>query len=141
MRRQGSAKKLTEAARLLARGELDLSDHDDDAAEDHELDTALAAFGLVLDRAATGGPRPFFLLPDNLRPLQAWLQLQTQWMRVGMEGTATGLNYAGVEAYLRLSGHGSNPRRRRRLLRSIQIMEQVTLAEWGERQRASASRR
>lgn len=140
MRRQGRAKKLTEAARLLARGELDLSDHDDDAAE-HELDSALAAFGLVLDRSATGGPRPFFLLPDNLRPLQVWLQLQTQWLRVGMEGTATGLNYAGVEAYLRMSGHGSNPRRRQGLLRSIQAMEQATLAEWGERQRAPASRR
>lgn len=140
MRRQGRAKKLTEAARLLARGELDLSDHDDDAAE-HELDSALAAFGLVLDRSAIGGPRPFFLLPDNLRPLQVWLQLQTQWLRVGMEGTATGLNYAGVEAYLRMSGHGSNPRRRQGLLRSIQAMEQATLAEWGERQRAPASRR
>lgn len=88
----------------------------------------------MLDRSDTGGPRPFFLLPDNQRALTTWLALQTQWQYAGM-GSAVGLNYAGVEAYLRLARLDRPPRRARQLLADIQRMERTTLHEWADRAR------
>jgi hypothetical protein len=88
----------------------------------------------VLDQSDTGGPKPFFLLPENQRALTTWLALQTQWVHAGM-GQPTGLNYAGVEAYLRLARLDRPPRRARQLLADIQRMERVTLHEWADRAR------
>lgn len=126
-----------EAARLLARGDLDLSNEDDDAADD--LDAALAAFGLVLDRSAEGRRKPFYLLPENRAALDAWLQVQTQW-RIGGMGTPTGLDYAGIEAWMRCTGRAGNPRRARRLLQDLQLMERVTLNEWADRAQRDSAR-
>jgi hypothetical protein len=97
----------------------------------------------VLDRSETGGPRPFFLLPDNQRALTTWLALQTQWQYAGM-GSAVGLNYAGVQAYLRMARLDRPPRRARQLLADIQRMERATLHEWADRarrERPSSARR
>lgn len=133
MRRSGQGKKLTEAARLLARGELTLHSDADDPPQD--LDNALAAFGLVLDDDADD-PR-FHLWAENREALHVWLGVQTQW-RVGMGG-ATGLDYAGVEAYLRMRSVRA-PSRRSRLLHELQIMERATLEEW-QRMQAERDRR
>jgi hypothetical protein len=97
----------------------------------------------VLDRSDIGGPRPFFLLPDNQRALTTWLALQTQWQYAGM-GSAVGLNYAGVQAYLRMARLDRPPRRARQLLADIQRMERATLHEWADRarrERPSSARR
>ena len=82
----------------------------------------------MLDQSDTGGPKPFFLLPENQRALTTWLALQTQWVYAGM-GQPTGLNYAGVEAYLRLARLDRPPRRAR------QQLARVTLHEWADRAR------
>jgi hypothetical protein len=50
-------------------------------------------------------------------------------------GQPVGLNYAGVEAYLRLARLDRPPRRARQLLADIQRMERVTLHEWADRAR------
>lgn len=126
----GQGKKLIEAARLLARGELTLHSDADDPPSD--LDDALAAFGLVLDDDPDD-PR-FCLWSENREALHFWLGVQTQW-RVGMGG-ATGLDYAGVEAYLRMRSVRA-PARRARLLLELQLMERATLEEW---QRMQAER-
>lgn len=95
----------------------------------------------MLDRSAEGRRKPFYLLPEHRATLDAWFQLQTQW-RIGGMGTPTGLDYAGIEAWMRLTGRASNPRRARRLLQDLQLMERVTLAEWADRaQRESARTR
>lgn len=137
LRRQGQGKKLTEAARLLARGELDVTtDHD---AEPHDdVDQALAAFGLRLADDAPQRERVFYLWPENLRAFNAWMRVQTQW-RVGGMGTPTGLDYAGVEACIRMA-RLAPPRRVRSLLAELQVMERSTLATWAEQQREHATR-
>lgn len=95
----------------------------------------------MLDRSAEGRRKPFYLLPENRAALDAWLQVQTQW-RVGGMGTPTGLDYAGIEAWMRCTGRAGNPRRARRLLQDLQLMERVTLNEWADRaQRESARTR
>lgn len=43
-------------------------------------------------------PQPLYLWPCNVLAWAHWQAVQTQW-RVGMGG-ATGLDYAGVRAYL-----------------------------------------
>jgi hypothetical protein len=129
----GQGKKLIEAARLLARGELTLHSDADDPPSD--LDDALAAFGLVLDDDPDD-PR-FHLWGENREALHTWLGVQTQW-RVGMGGP-TGLDYAGVEAYLRMRAVRA-PARRARLLLELQVMERATLEEW-QRMQAERDRR
>lgn len=134
MRRPRQGKKLIEAARLLARGELTLASDADEPPSD--LDEALAAFGLVADDGDDGPPL-FHLWPEHREALDCWFGIQTQW-RVGMAG-ATGLDYAGVEAYLRLRMVRA-PARRVRLLHELQVMERATLDEW-HRMQAERDRR
>lgn len=124
MWRPGQGKKLIEAARLLARCELTL--HSDADEPPSDLDEALAAFGLVAD-VGDSGPPLFHLWPEHREALDFWFGVQTQW-RVGMAG-ATGLDYAGVEAYLRMRQVAA-PARRVRLLHELQVMERATLDEW-----------
>jgi hypothetical protein len=129
LRRARQGKKLTEAARLLARGELDVTtDHTE--SPDDEQDAALAAFGLRLDDDdAHTRDRTFHLWPEHRRVLDLWFRVQTQW-RVGMAGP-TGLDYQGVEAAIRMS-RLAGPRRVPVLLADLQIMERAALAAWAE---------
>lgn len=69
-----------------------------------------------------------FLWPDNLVAWQCWQGVQTQW-RVGMGG-ATGLDYAGVRAYLELQD--LPPDERREVFAGLQACERVTLDVWAE---------
>ena len=89
----------------------------------------MAAFGLRLERDGDDSARVFYLWPEHLPALELWFKVQTQW-RVGHAG-ATGLDYAGVEAAMRLLAKA--PRRRRQLFRDLQVMERATLAEWVQR--------
>lgn len=59
---------------------------------------------------AAGGGDVHYLWPDNVAAWQAWISVQTQW-RVGGMGGATGLDYAGVRAWLDESGAGADERR------------------------------
>lgn len=85
----------------------------------------IAALGL-LDQPA--GERVAYLWPDNVLAWNCWQGVQTQW-RVGMGG-ATGLDYAGVRAFLdeqQLAGD-----ERREVFAGIQACERATLDVWAE---------
>lgn len=69
-----------------------------------------------------------YLWPDNVPAWNAWQQVQTQW-RVGMGG-ATGLDYAGVLAWLRELD--CPPEDRRSIFAGIQACERATLDVWAE---------
>lgn len=63
----------------------------------------------------------FELWPENERPLEIFLSLQTQW-RFGPAG-ATGLDYAGVAWALRMMRVKSTPE----LFDQIRLMERAAL--------------
>jgi len=69
-----------------------------------------------------------YLWPDNVRAWSCWQGVQTQW-RVGMGG-ATGLDYAGVRAYLDELGLCGDERRE--AFAGIQACERATLEVWAE---------
>lgn len=94
----------------------------------------IAALGL-LDQP--DDERVVYLWPDNVLAWRCWQGVQTQW-RVGMGG-ATGLDYAGVRAFLdeqQLAGD-----ERRDVFAGIQACERATLDVWAEqRERDEADR-
>ena len=133
MRRQG--KKLAQVARIQARGQLHIpntgSNHDPEA----EFDEALEAFGLqeqgadesaMSSHARQSTQDKCYLWPCNVAAFIVWQNLRTQW-RLGPDGRVTGLDYAGVSAYLvnTLRVKGSE---RAALFSSLQAMELSTLA-------------
>lgn len=83
--------------------------------------------------AVDDGPPPdepvFWLWPEHVPALRAWLDCGTQW-RVGMGGPI-GLDYAGVEAYLRAEGIRGVERRER--FAELRIMERAALRAWAEK--------
>lgn len=80
----------------------------------------------------------FWLWPENAESFAVWQSLQTQW-RVGMDGP-TGMDYAGVRAYLDECGPGPGEERRA-LFASIRACEHATLRAWGEqREKQDAGR-
>ena len=70
-----------------------------------------------------------YLWPCNVPAWDAWSAVQTQW-RTGMSG-ATGLDYAGVRAWLALAGPES-PDERRSIFAGIRACEAATLAVWAK---------
>lgn len=86
---------------------------------------AIAALGLLEQQP---DEHVVYLWPDNVLAWRCWQGVQTQW-RVGMGG-ATGLDYAGVRAFLdeqQLSGD-----ERREVFAGIQACEWATLEVWAE---------
>lgn len=69
-----------------------------------------------------------YLWPCNVDTWRHWQALQTQW-RAGMGG-ATGLDYAGVKAYL--DEQGLKKTARREVFDGIQAAERGTLDAWAE---------
>lgn len=109
----------------MARGQLELHPKADAVASD-ELADAFAAFGIQCDDELVIDQDEFWLWPENEEVFWLWAALQTQWM-ASMAG-ATGLNYAGVEAYLRLL---DIPKKKRKaIFPLIQHMEHAALEEW-----------
>ena len=94
----------------------------------------IAALGLLEQQPAE---HVVYLWPDNVLAWNCWQGVQTQW-RVGMGG-ATGLDYAGVRAFLdeqQLAGD-----ERRDVFAGIQACERATLEVWAEqRERDEADR-
>lgn len=70
-----------------------------------------------------------YLWPCNVPAWEHWCALQTQW-RVGMSG-ATGLDYAGVRAYLDECGLDGDERKT--IFAGIRAAESGTLSGWAER--------
>lgn len=71
-----------------------------------------------------------YLWPECVEAWRHWQALQTQW-RYGGAGGATGLDYAGVRAYI--DEQGIRPRaQRRELFACIQACEAASLDAWAE---------
>lgn len=93
-----------------------------------------AALGGAAEAAGAGDVGPAgaegeecFLWPCNLATWNHWAAVQTQW-RTGMAG-ATGLDYAGVRAYL--ADAVGKPKRRREVFAGIRACERGALEGWG----------
>lgn len=96
------------------------------------MDDVIAALGIVVDGdldAHLGGDKDekVYLWPENVRSWNCWVGLQTQWC-VGVGGP-TGLDYAGVRAYLDELDLGPA---RREVFAGIQACERATLEVWAE---------
>lgn len=87
----------------------------------------------MLAAGTTAPTESAYLWPCNLQAWTSWCAVQTQW-RVGTAG-ATGLDYAGVRAYLDEQGaaHGSDERRD--IWVGICAAERATLDVWAEQSR------
>jgi hypothetical protein len=70
-----------------------------------------------------------FLWPDNQVAWQCWCAAQTQW-RIGLGGP-TGLDYAGVQALLELSG--VRKATRPEIFACLVGMERAALEEFGSK--------
>lgn len=86
---------------------------------------AIAALGLLEQQPAE---HVVYLWPDNVVAWNCWQGVQTQW-RVGMGG-ATGLDYAGVRAFL--DEQDLQRDERREVFAGIQACEWATLEVWAE---------
>ena len=82
---------------------------------------------------------PVYLWPENLRAWECWLEVQTQWQYASMSGQRTGLNYAGVHAFL--VAEVPNVRERRTIFEAIRAAERECLQVWFERQKNTAHRK
>lgn len=71
-----------------------------------------------------------WLWPDCLPAWSAWKAVQTQW-RTSAAGGLTGLDYAGVRAWLCECGP-PNRAQRREFFEHIQACEAATLAAWAQ---------
>lgn len=126
MRRQ--AKKLTQAVRKF----IELR-HAEDEAQQPDDEPASPLAGLLLrvrdlcDEVADPADSEIRLWPENVDSWVHWLQLQTQW-RVGFDGR-TGLDYAGVRAYLDELGPSAGPERAS-LFQDIRACESEALGAW-----------
>lgn len=120
---------------MLARGELILGATDAQRHEDQHLQDAADALGLLLPAEADEEPM-FWLWPDHLPAFEAWAMVQTQWRYAGMQGLATGLDYAGVWVAIRARWPGASGRQRL-VFADLQLMERAALDAWAE-QRAAA---
>lgn len=86
----------------------------------------MAAFGLYCEDGLAVDDDEFWLWPENEEAFWIWCSLQTQWV-MGMAGP-TGLNYSGVESFLRMRGVGK--KKRHQLFGMILVMERAALDEW-----------
>jgi hypothetical protein len=116
----------------MARGDLITEEEAASRAKEasEERARAWAAFGYRLEEEEVGKEIPeFYLLPESIPIYRLWCDVQTQW-RQSMNGD-TGLDYSGVEAYMRMS---QNPlRRSAETIHLLRVMESATLRVAAER--------
>jgi hypothetical protein len=74
------------------------------------------------------------ILPEVEPAISLYLAVQSQWRYSGM-GQATGLDYAGVEAAMRLMGIPSDPE----LFGLLQVAERAVLDVTGEKRKVDKS--
>lgn len=75
-------------------------------------------------------PTDFEVHEDCWESVLFFLRVQTQWVCRGMDGARAGLNYAGVEAAMRMDG--VKRARQSALLDDLQLMERAVLKADGE---------
>lgn len=124
---RSARKKLTEAARLLARGQLLISSEDEpEQSTQDDVEQAFAAFGLRPE-CSLDLEESYELWPENVESFKVWLAVQSQWHIVPGRGK-TGLNYPGVEVCMRR--HGLRGDRLNTMFSDVQRMEFAALSEW-----------
>ena len=84
----------------------------------------------VVDTASAQADEVAYLWPCNVITWGHWKAVQTQW-RVGGMGSATGLDYAAVLAYLREVG--MKAKQRKEVFEGIRAAEGETLQAWVEK--------
>lgn len=134
---RGQGKKLAQAARLWARGQLQTSTlNQSESDADEAFDEALAAFGLQRSEAGDSDAAApdvvqdvFYLWPCNVLVFRLWGKLRTQW-RAGPVGH-TGLDYASVIAYMRSVARIPS-KQWNDTFAGLQAMEAAALQEWAE---------
>jgi hypothetical protein len=123
----------------MARGEL-VSEGEAQAEQTTEdRDAALAAFGLYIEDGAGPAqrePEPFYLWPECVPVFDLWGRMQSQWT-VGFNGP-TGLNYASVEAWMRMARHPL--RRDPDAAEQLRLMERAALGAWAQLRADRATR-
>ncbi|MBZ0106146.1 MAG: DUF1799 domain-containing protein [Sulfuricella denitrificans] len=92
-------------------------------------DEELAALGLKREDLAGPEDRIVWVYQENWAAFVLFSRLQTQW-RMGMAG-ATGLDYAGMEAAMRIIG----TRDRAKMFDDISIMERAALSAMAEKRK------
>lgn len=119
---RGEGKKLSAVARAVAESQTHARNRID---HNNAWAAALAGLGVI---DAQGAAPVAYLWPDNVLAWECWQGVQTQW-RVGMGG-ATGLDYAGVRAFL--DEQDLQRDERRDVFAGIQACELATLEVWAE---------
>lgn len=79
----------------------------------------------------------FGVYQENMPVVEAWCGVETQWLCAGMGGVMTGLNYAGVHAWLQIF---IKPRERASIMRGLQVMERAALDAMHERRQQEQER-
>lgn len=93
------------------------------------------------DKPAAPESDVFWMLPESVPVWLLWMRLQTQW-RVGPMGHRIGLDYPGVELFLRAMGYGHQRRRSfAKTLLDVQAMESAALSEWAKQAQEQAQDR
>ena len=77
-----------------------------------------------------------YLWPENIAAWRVWCGVQTQW-RTGMGGS-TGLDYAGVRAYLKLQRVPEDEQLG--IFEGVRAAETASLEVWAERRRKEDQR-
>lgn len=94
-------KKLTQAAKLLALGQL-ITTRPEDESQEKEVDEALAAFGLVAE-GPTVQNEPFHLWPECEQVFRFWRGIQTQWHK-DFNGRLARLDFQAVDLVMKWEG-------------------------------------
>lgn len=71
----------------------------------------------------------FGIYQENMPVVDAWSGVETQWLHAGLAGVMTGLNYAGVQAWLQIF---IKPGERASIMRGLQVMERAALGAMHE---------
>lgn len=72
-----------------------------------------------------GNPEDFELWEENWDHWLFFLKVSTQWVRAGLDGFMSGLNYAGVEVVAK--AHGLRGKVWRACLDALQVIEEAVL--------------
>ncbi|MDH0049629.1 DUF1799 domain-containing protein [Comamonas terrigena] len=90
-----------------------------------------------VQREAEPRQEGFGVYEENMPVVEAWIGVETQWLYAGMAGVQTGLNYAGVQAWLQIF---IKPGERPAIMRGLQLMERAALDAMNERRQQEKER-
>ncbi|MEW6314633.1 MAG: DUF1799 domain-containing protein [Pseudomonadota bacterium] len=92
------------------------------AADEEQIDAALAAFGLVREGGLPDDSLGVW--PENWQAVQVFADMATQW-HIGPSGAYIGLRYEALAVVMQI--HGVGKAQRRELFEALRIMETAAL--------------